>query len=68
LTPLIAQAGEKRYPGELVSRKPAPYRDYSVRILTGQGGNAAERVRNYPSDGRMTNGFALMAGSAKGAR
>ena len=61
LAPLVAQAIEEGYPGGRVSGKPVPYHGYYFRILTGQGSSAAEGVRNYISDGRMTNGFALIA-------
>lgn len=61
LAPLMAQAQEEGYPGERVSGKPVPYHGYLFRILTGQGTSAEEGARNYISNGRMTNGFALIA-------
>lgn len=61
LAPLMAQAIEEGYPGERVSGKPVPYYGYYFRILTGQGASTTEGARNYVSNGRMTNGFALIA-------
>jgi hypothetical protein len=61
LAPLMAQAIEEGYPGERVSGKPLPYHGYYFRILTGQGTSTPEGPRNYVSNGRMTNGFALIA-------
>jgi Protein of unknown function (DUF2950) len=61
LAPLMAQAEEEGYPGERVSGKPVPYHGYFFRILAGQGTSAAGGARSYLSDGRMTDGFALIA-------
>jgi hypothetical protein len=61
LAPLLAQAQDEGYPGERVSGKPAPYHGYLFRILTGQGTSAEKGASNYLSNGRMTNGFALVA-------
>jgi hypothetical protein len=62
LAPLVAQAQEEGYPGELSAGKPQPYFGYYFRILTGQGPDSPEGAMNYiTSDGEMTKGFALIA-------
>jgi Protein of unknown function (DUF2950) len=61
LEPLIAQAREEGYPVDPSVQGPRPYQGYYFRILTGQGPNTPEGARNYISNGRMTNGFALIA-------
>ena len=61
LEPLIAQAREDGYPVDSNAPGPRPYQGYYFRILTGQGPNTPEGARNYVSNGRMTNGFALIA-------
>jgi hypothetical protein len=61
LEPLVAQAREEGYPVDIKAQGPRPYQGYYFRILTGQGPNSPEGARDYISDGRMTNGFALIA-------
>jgi hypothetical protein len=61
LAPLIDQAIDEGYPGEIVSGKPIPYQGYYFRILKGQGENAPGGARDYMVSGKMTGGFALVA-------
>jgi hypothetical protein len=61
LAPLVNQAIDEGYPGELVSGHPVPYEGYYFRILKRQGPDAPEGAKNYIVDGRMTGGFALVA-------
>ncbi len=59
--PLVAQAKDEGYPGETVDRKPMPYQGYFFRILSSQGAEAPDGAKNYVRNGRMTEGFALIA-------
>jgi len=60
--PLIAQAMDEGYPGELVSGKQMPYQGYYFHILKGQGPNAAGGAMDYvTAGGHMTKGFAQVA-------
>ncbi len=59
--PLVRQAMEDGYPGELVSGHPVPYEGYYFRILARQGPDAPGGAKAYVVDGRMTDGFALIA-------
>jgi hypothetical protein len=61
LGPLVNQAIDEGYPGELVSGHPVPYDGYFFRILKRQGRDAPGGARNYVVDGHMTGGFALVA-------
>jgi hypothetical protein len=61
LEPLVAQAREEGYPVDRSATGPRPYRGYYFRILTGQGANTPDGGRNYVSNGRMGDGFALIA-------
>jgi hypothetical protein len=61
LEPLVAQAREEGYPVDRSATGPRPYRGYYFRILTGQGANTPDGARNYVSNGRMGDGFALIA-------
>lgn len=61
LGPLVATAEEEGYPGERVSGKPSPYQGYYFRILKSQGAYAPGGAKDYVKDGRMTEGFALVA-------
>jgi hypothetical protein len=61
LAPLVNQAIDEGYPGELVSGHAVPYDGYYFRILKRQGPDAPEGAKNYVVDGRMTGGFALVA-------
>jgi hypothetical protein len=59
--PLVAQAEDEGYPGELTHGKLTPYQGYFFRILHSQGAEAPEGAKNYVRNGSMTGGFALIA-------
>jgi hypothetical protein len=61
LGPLVQQAKDEGYPGELVSGKQMPYQGYYFRILKAQGPDAEGGARSYIEGGHMTGGFALVA-------
>jgi hypothetical protein len=64
LGPLVAQARAGGYsPGS--GSGPHPYYGYYFRILTRQGPHAPAGARNYLTNGRMTDGFALLAYPAR---
>ncbi len=65
LAPLVAQAQDEGYPGELVAGKPVPYQGYFFRILKGQGVSAPGGAVDYIVDGHMTKGFGLIAWPAR---
>jgi hypothetical protein len=51
---------------QFADAKPSqPYHGYSFRILTAQGKNAPGGAKRYVRNGRMTDGFALVAWPAK---
>jgi len=56
--------GERESPlgAEFADAKPGqPYHGYQFRILTAQGKDAPGGAKNYIKDGRMTEGYALVA-------
>jgi hypothetical protein len=59
--PLVAQAVEEGYPGDIVSGRQIPYQGYYFRILKAQGENAPGGAKTYMAGDRMTEGFALVA-------
>jgi hypothetical protein len=59
--PLVAQAVEEGYPGDIVAGHPIPYQGYYFRILKAQGDNAPGGAKTYMAGGQMTGGFALVA-------
>lgn len=61
LAPLIAQAQDEGYPGDLIAGKQVPYQGYYFRILKAQGANAPGGADNYIVGGRLSRGFALVA-------
>jgi hypothetical protein len=63
--PLVDQAQEEGYPGEVTAGKPIPYQGYYFRILKGQGTDAPGGAMSYLKSGRMTDGFALLAWPAR---
>ncbi len=65
LAPLVEQAEDEGYPGEIVSGKPMPYQGYNFRILKGQGWSAPGGKMDYVADGHMTRGFGLIAWPAR---
>lgn len=65
LAPLVQQAIDEGYPGEIVSGKPVPYQGYYFRILKGQGTSAPGGKMDYIANGKMTKGFALLGWPAR---
>ena len=61
LEPLVAQARDEGYPVDRSAAAPRPYHGYLFRILTAQGADTPDGARNYIKNGRMTEGFALIA-------
>lgn len=61
LAPLVAQAVEEGYPGDIVSGRQIPYQGYYFRVLKAQGEDAPGGAMDYMDGGRMTKGFALVA-------
>jgi hypothetical protein len=61
LGPLVAQAVEEGYPGDIVSGRQIPYQGYYFRVLKAQGENAPGGAKTYTAGDRMTEGFALIA-------
>ena len=61
---LAAKAAVEGY-DRRASGEAAPFHGYHFRILTAQGRNASGGPKNYVVDGRMTQGFALIAYPAK---
>ncbi len=59
--PLVAQAADEGYPGDIVSGRQMPYQGYYFRILKAQGDNAPDGAKSYVANGHMTGGFALVA-------
>ena len=57
---VAAAADEGRNPAGAAS-SPAPFHGYYFRILEAQGAAAPGGARDYIADGRMTEGFALVA-------
>jgi hypothetical protein len=61
LEPLVAQSKEEGYPGQVQHQKLVPYQGYCFRILYAQGAETPNGRENYVQNGRMTDGFALIA-------
>jgi hypothetical protein len=59
--PLVAQAVEEGYPGDVAAGRQIPYQGYNFRVLKAQGENAPGGAKTYITNGRMTGGFALVA-------
>jgi hypothetical protein len=59
--PLVTQAMEEGYPGDIVSGRQIPYQGYNFRVLKAQGENAPGGAKSYVAGDRMTEGFALVA-------
>ncbi len=58
--PLVAQAVDEGYPGDIVSGRQIPYQGYFFKILKAQGTNAPGGAKDYIEKGRMVGGFALV--------
>jgi hypothetical protein len=65
LQPVISQAEDEGYPGQMLNRTLAPYQGYLFRILNSQGAEAPGGAKKYIQNGRMTGGFALIAWPAR---
>jgi hypothetical protein len=65
LQPLVSQAQDEGYPGQMPNNSLAPYQGYFFRILISQGAEAASGAKKYVQNGRMTGGFALIAWPAR---
>jgi len=63
--PLVALASTEGYQVRGADEPPAPYHGYFFRILTAQGKAAPGGARNYVRNGKMTDGFALIAWPAE---
>jgi hypothetical protein len=63
--PLVAQAVDEGYPGDIAAGRQIPYQGYYFRVLVGQGENAPDGAKDYIENGRMTGGFALVAWPAE---
>lgn len=61
--PFVASAAEEGYVRK--ANRPVPYHGYYYRILTAQGSHAPGGARQYIVNGRMTEGFAMVAHPAK---
>jgi hypothetical protein len=61
LSPLVASAIEEGYPQDVQAGKRVPYQGYYFRVLTAQGAEAPDGRRNYLQQGKMIDGFALIA-------
>ena len=61
LDPLAARAGVDGYKRRGAGAGPSPFHGYYFRILTSQGPDAPGGALDYVVDGRMTDGFALVA-------
>jgi len=59
LGPLVASAAHKGYAGK--GRKPIPFHGYYYRILKAQGSHAGGGAKEYIVNGKMTEGFAMVA-------
>jgi Protein of unknown function (DUF2950) len=63
--PLVAQATEEGYDGDLDQEPPEPFHGYYFKILKKQGDHAEGGAFDYVADGKMILGFALVAYPAK---
>ena len=61
LQPLVTQAKDEGYPGQMAHQSLVPYQGYFFRILYSQGVEAPGGAKKYVRNGRMTGGFALIA-------
>jgi hypothetical protein len=58
--PLVAQASQEGYRAN-PQGKPIPVWGYYFKLLTKQGKDAPGGAKDYVADGKMTNGFAVLA-------
>jgi len=58
---LVTEAAEDANATNAGSTRRTPFRGYYFKILTAQGGHAADGARDYVVKGQMSDGFALVA-------
>lgn len=61
LGPLVAEAVAGGYDAVQSEHGPRPFHGYFYKVLTAQGERAPGGAKSYVKDGRMTEGFALLA-------
>jgi hypothetical protein len=61
LQPLVSQAQDEGYPGQMLHQRLAPYQGYFFRILYSQTVEAPGGAKNYRQNGQMVDGFAMIA-------
>ncbi len=61
LGPLVADAVDEGYDDERGEDGPRPFHGYFFKILTGQGASAPGGARSYVRDGKLVDGFGLVA-------
>jgi hypothetical protein len=61
LGPLVAEAVEMGYGAAKTDEGPRPFHGYLYKVLTAQGEQAPGGAMSYLKDGRLTQGFALLA-------
>jgi len=65
LGPLAAEATNDGYAVKASTSGPKPFHGYFFRIMSAQGANAPGGAKSYVVDGKMTDGFALVAWPAE---
>ena len=68
LGPLVAEAVEVGYGAAKTDEGPRPFHGYLYKVLTAQGEQAPGGAMSYLKDGRLTQGFALLAWPASYGR
>jgi hypothetical protein len=58
---LVAEAVDEGYGIREEGEGPRPYHGYYFKMLTAQGPNAPGGAKTYLEDGRLTDGFGLLA-------
>ena len=61
LGPLVAEAVAAGYGADKSSEGPRPFHGYFYKVLAAQGDRAPGGAKSYLKDGRLTEGFALVA-------
>ncbi|GBQ27790.1 DUF2950 domain-containing protein [Gluconacetobacter azotocaptans] len=61
LTPLFTTAVSEGYSSQIDPNNPVPYEGYRYRILTASGPDAPDGAKSYVREGKMVDGFALIA-------
>ena len=68
LGPLVAEAVSAGYDASPAVEGPRPFHGYLYKVLTAQGNQAPGGAMSYFKDGRLTQGFALLAWPASYGR